>query len=319
MININNLAPIVLFVYNRPNHTRKTIEALQKNHLAKDSILYIFADGAKTSANDEQIASVQQTRDYIKTVSGFKEVVIEEAQQNKGLANSVIYGVTKVINQYGKVIVVEDDLVTSPHFLRLLNEQLEVYKDDGRIFMVTGCNYNIKMPWYYRKDMYITHRGNSTGWGCWKECWDCADWNITDYHEFMSNPRKQALFNRGGDDLTPMLRMQMEGKIDSWAIRWEYTMYKYDAYCVHPVKTFLWNSGFDGSGIHSGTRSLDGLMAPMYESEDFCIKLPYPLKSDKFIEKRFRDYHNPNKKECLFQKIRKKIALRTRLRKLLGL
>lgn len=319
MIDIKKLAPIVLFVYNRPTHTRMTIEALQKNHLAKDSILYIFADGAKPTADDEQIASVQQTRNYIKTVTGFKEIIIEEASQNKGLANSVIYGVTKVINQYGKVIVVEDDLVTCRHFLRLLNEQLEVYKNDNRIFMVTGCNYNIKMPWYYKKDVYLTHRGNSTGWGCWKDRWECADWDITDYNVFMADPQKQTLFNRGGDDLTPMLKMQMEGAIDSWAIRWEYTMYKHDAYCVHPVKTFLWNSGFDGSGIHSGKRTLDGLMAPMYESDNYCIELPNPLKPDKLIEKRFKDYHNPNKKESFFQRIRKKVALRTRIRKILGL
>ena len=164
---IKNLASIVLFVYNRPNHTRMTIEALQKNHPAKDSILYIFADGAKTSANEEQIASVQQTRDYIKTVAGFKEVVIEEAQQNKGLANSVIYGVTKVINQYGKVIVVEDDIVTHRFFVsvRILGHS-EFCFHENCLYLCSEFNFNSLQNGYNRTRKGVSYTPKKTKDSC---------------------------------------------------------------------------------------------------------------------------------------------------------
>lgn len=285
MININNLAPVVLFVYNRPNHTRMTIEALQKNHLAKDSILYIFADGAKTSANDEQIASVQQTREYIKTVSGFKEVVIEEAQQNKGLANSVIYGVTKVINLYGKVIVVEDDIVTHRFFLQYMNDCLSAFTNRDDIYMIGGFNHNFEIPSTYSEHIYLTHRSCSWGWATWKNRWEKADWNVSGYIEISKSRKMQKKFNRGGKDNFPMLKMQMEGKIDSWCIRWDYSMFINNAFCAIPIKSLVENCGFDNSGTHCGFVRRN-FTAPFPKEDTYYFKINSNLKFSKEIERK---------------------------------
>ena len=157
------LAPIVLFVYNRPWHTQQTVEALQKNELAAESDLYIFADGPKT-ANDEK---VNEVRKYIKTITGFKSVTIFEKEKNCGLANSVIAGVTEIINKFGEVIVVEDDIVTSKYFLKFINEALDFFANDPKIFSISGYTYSdkiMKIPKATNK-IYIFHTDTSLGAG----------------------------------------------------------------------------------------------------------------------------------------------------------
>ena len=289
MIDIKKLAPIVLFVYNRPTHTRMTIEALQKNHLAKESILYIFADGAKPTADDEQIASVQQTRNYIKTVTGFKEIIIEEASQNKGLANSVIYGVTKVINQYGKVIVVEDDIVTHRFFLQYMNDCLSAFSLRNDIFMIGGFNHNFEIPNSYREQIYLTHRSCSWGWATWNNRWSKADWDVRGYLKIHRSRRMQKRFNRGGNDNFPMLKMQMEGKLDSWCIRWDYTMFLNDAFCVIPIKSLVKNCGFDNSGTHCGLVRSD-YTAPLPKEDSYYFNINSDIKFCNEIEQRLKKF-----------------------------
>lgn len=303
------LAPIVLFVYNRPWHTRQTVEALQKNELAKESVLYVFADGPKSGVTEEQLNNIKETREYVRQITGFKEIHIEEAEKNKGLANSIISGISKVINQYGKVIVVEDDLVTHKYFLRFINDALSVYEDDMRLFMVTGCNYNVRIPRCYRKDVYLAHRSGSTGWGTWKNRWDLADWDVSDFDTLKSNPSEIVKFNRGGDDMMRMLQAQMDGKIDSWAIRWDYCMYKNDAYCIRPVETLVNNIGFDGTGVHSGKMNIDGLMAPTYSHSKYRIKFKKRIKANPKVEKAFWDFNSGNWKEevPLAKRVKRKI------------
>ena len=284
----NGLAPIVLFVYNRPWHTRQTVEALQKNELAKESVLYVFADGPKSAATEEQLNNIRETRAYVRQITGFKEIHIEEAEKNKGLANSVIGGVTKVVNQYGKVIVLEDDLLVHPFFLRFINEALDFYAKDKRIYSIGGFNYGFPMPDHYKKDVYIVHRSESCGWGTWKDRWDNVDWSISDASAFFMSKRKQRRFNRGGEDMSNMLKMQLEGKIDSWAIRWDYHMYKHNAYCLRPVKTFVENIGFDGTGVHSGTMDTNGYAASTYPLTPYSIKLIKNIRADKEVCKRFK-------------------------------
>ena len=164
----NNLAPIVLFVYARPDHTIKTIEFLAKNKLAKESNVFIFSDDPK---NDKAIEAVIKTRNYINSLSKkdyFKKVTVFEAKKNKGLANSVISGVTKIINEYGKVIVVEDDLITSSNFIKYMNDALDFYYDDNTIWSISG--YNVHMnPYNYSHDVYLNYGGCSWGWATWRD------------------------------------------------------------------------------------------------------------------------------------------------------
>lgn len=242
-------APIILFVYNRLDHTRQTVEALAQNTLADQSELFIFADAPRTPA-DPAVAAV---RDYIKTIRGFKNVQVVARQHSYGLAKSIISGVTEVLKEYGRCIVVEDDLVSSPYFLEYMNHFLEFYKKDPKVFSVTGYNFpkdRMAFPKSYKYSVYFNYRCMSWSWATWLERWEKVDWAVRDYKEFMSDLQAQGRFNRGGADLTGMLNNQQLGKINSWAIRWCYAHYKNDAYCLYPVDSLIKNIGFDGSGTH---------------------------------------------------------------------
>lgn len=247
---MNNLAPIVLFVYNRVEHTKKTIDSLKKNYQASESKLYIFSDG---SANDEKTGSVSEVRNFIKNISGFKEINIIEREKNLGLANSIINGVSEIIEEYEKVIVLEDDLLTSKNFLIFMNVALNEFADVDNIYSVSGYSFPIYIPKDYKEEIYITHRASSWGWATWKSRWLKTDWDVSSFDSFIKDKSAVAKFNQGGNDLTKMLRNQIEGKIDSWAIRWIYTHFKNNAYCIYPVKSKIQNIGTDSSGSHTVT------------------------------------------------------------------
>ena len=302
------LAPVILFVYNRPEHTRLTIAALKKNDLAPESVLYVFADGIKPNATKEQICKIEEVHRQIHDITGFKDVIIDESEYNKGLANSVISGVTSVIKLYGKVIVVEDDIVTHPFFLRYMNDCLDVYQDRKDIFMIGGYNYNIKIPRRYKDDVYVVYRSCSWGWATWKECWDLADWDVSDYQLMCNNVSLQSKFNRGGKDMFPMLKAQMEGKIDSWAIRWDYSMYKHDALCIHPVMSLCKNCGFDGSGVHCSSVP-DNYTAKMYKESSYRICLNRSIKLNNDIARCFSYFQETGGRQIptFFEKVRNKI------------
>lgn len=285
-----NLAPIILFVYNRPWHTQKTVEALQECEMSIESDLYIFADGPKDDASDETRQKIAEVQQYIHSIDGFKSIHIQESPTNKGLANSVISGVKMVMEKYGKVIVVEDDIVAHPFFLRFMNDALEFYAKDHRIYSIGGNNYNFSIPRSYKKDIYIVHRSESWGWATWKDRWDSVDWSIHDGKEFFSRKKKQKKFNRGGSDMSDMLQAQLHGDIDSWAIRWDYHLYKHDAYCLRPVKTLVENIGLDGTGIHCGNMDTSNYTGEKYDNSIYNIKLVKGIKPDKHVCTAFKAF-----------------------------
>lgn len=280
-------APVILFVFNRPWHTQQTVEALRRCELAAESVLFVFADGSKQDASEEQKQRIIEVRDYIHAIDGFAQVYVEESSVNKGLANSVIEGVTKVIEKYGRAIVVEDDIVVHPFFLRFMNEVLGFYEQDPRIFMIGGFRLNFKIPWWYFHDVFIVHRSCSWGWATWSDKWAKADWKVKGFDALYSDPAEVKRFNRGGEDMMPMLQAQKEGKIDSWAIRWDYCMYKNDAYCIMPIETFVYNIGVDGSGVNCGTMSMDGFVAPFYHDTKYKIRLKKNIQPNSKVEESF--------------------------------
>lgn len=243
------IAPIVLFVYNRPEHTKKTINALKRNKLAEESELFIFSDGVK---NKEDKQKVKEVRGIINNINGFKNVEILESKINKGLADSVIDGVTKIINEYEKVIVLEDDLITSKNFLRYMNRALDFYENNKDIWSISGYSLPINIPESYDYDIYLAYRASSWGWATWEDRWGKIDWKIKDFDNFINDKSKQRLFNRGGSDMTRMLKNQINGEIDSWAIRWCYNQFIEESYTIYPVKSKVKNIGMDGSGVHCG-------------------------------------------------------------------
>jgi hypothetical protein len=246
------LAPVTLFTYNRPTHTERVIASLLKNRLASDTELFVYSDGPRRTSD---APLVHQVRKIVYSIAGFRSVQIIEQEQNQGLAKSVISGVSEVIQRFGRVIVVEDDLLLSPNFLTFMNAMLDFYKPLSRVYSVSGFTYpsgEIHIPEDYLYDVYLSHRCLSWGWATWVDRWQTADWDVTDFDLFVRSRKSQGLFNQGGEDLADMLKLQRIGEIDSWAIRWCYAHFRHNAFCICPVKSFVQNLGFDGSGTHCG-------------------------------------------------------------------
>lgn len=263
-------APIVLFTYDRPDHTRRTIEALAANDGAAESDLFIFSDAPKTADREETVGAV---RAYLRTVTGFRSLNRVEREKNLGLGDSVIAGVSEVLNYATSVVVMEDDLLTTRNFLPFVNAAMSTYEHRADIFSVTGYNYPLKMPSSYRDDAYLSYRSSSWGWGTWRDRWSQVDWSLSDYADFVGDARAQEMFRRGGNDLPRLLEMQMSGELDSWSIRFDYAHYKHNAFCVHPVVSKVQNIGFDGSGVHCD------------ESDEYHVELdpgdqPFYLRPD---------------------------------------
>ena len=245
-------APVVLFVYNRPDHTRKVIESLSKNILADQTDLFVFSDAAKS---ENGLEKVHEVRKYIRKEDwrgSFHKVTVVEARQNKGLASSIISGVTDILKEYGKVITIEDDLILSPYFLQYMNGALDYYQDVPDIWSISGYSFPMRSLKKYPHDVFYSYRGCSWGWATWLDRWEKTDWEVRDYHKLMSDKKWQKQFNRGGADLTGMLKLQMEGKINSWAIRWVFTQSNLNMYTVYPKNSYILNDGCDGSGTHVG-------------------------------------------------------------------
>ena len=245
----NTYAPIVLFTYNRFKHTKQTVETLRKNELASESELFIYSDAPKNKEVEKKVIKV---REYIKTIDGFKKVTIIEREKNWGLANSIIDGVTTIINKYGKIIVLEDDLITSPYFLRFMNEALDFYKDEQKVCQINGYSYFEKYINKYNLDDLLFLKGaDCLGWATWKRAWDIFNSNTLDLYKEVQIRNKIREFNRDNNyNYMKMLKSQMDGKIDSWAIRWYASAFLKDLYTVYPNKSYVYHTGNDGEGTH---------------------------------------------------------------------
>lgn len=243
-----SLAPIVIFTYKRRNILQQTIEALQKCDLSGESELYIFSDGYK---NEIDKPKVIETRKYIKNISGFKRIEIIEADINKGLANSIIEGVSLIFKKYENVIVLEDDIIVSKDFLYYMNQCLNKYQNNREIYSISGYISTLKNTDTYPYDVFFFPRVCSWGWATWKDRWEPIDWTIKDFDEFKKDKKQIRRFQYGGKDLFRMLKRQMKGEIDSWAIRWCYNQFKIGSYTVYPLVTKCKNIGFDTDASHT--------------------------------------------------------------------
>ncbi len=220
---------------------------MRANDLASLSDLFVFSDGAKGGADSER---VQQVRRYIHTIEGFRSVSIVERESNWGVDRSVIGGVTRLCEEFGFAINLEDDLLTSPDFLTFMNDALRHYETQAGIFSVSGFNFGLEPPAQGGHDAFLFYRVSSWGWGTWKDRWDKVDWRVSDYENFRGSPEQQSRFSRGGEDLPRMLELRMRGKLESWDIVWEYTHFRHNALGALPVHSRVFNFGNDGSGIH---------------------------------------------------------------------
>ncbi len=241
-------SPIVLFAYKRPVHVLNTLLALAKNPLARESHLIIFSDGAKDAGEEE---AVRETRKILSNIQGFAQVEIHHSSHNQGLANSVIRGVSQVLERHACAIVLEDDMVCTDDFLEYMNDALIYYQDKKAVFSLSGYSFPLNISDEYPHSVYALPRASSWGWATWKDRWQKADWELRDFSDFKKDKLLQREFNKGGADLTPMLFKQQKGLVDSWAIRWIYAHFKHNGYAVYPRESRIQNIGVDGSGTHS--------------------------------------------------------------------
>lgn len=263
------LAPIVMFVYNRLDHTKQTIEALQNNKFASESILYIYSDAAK---NEDAIKKVNDVREYIKNINGFKKVVIIKRDKNWGLADSIIDGVTNIVREHGKIIVLEDDIVTSPYFLKFMNEALKFYKDEKRVWHISGWNYPIETDGL--DDTFLWRGMNCWAWATWEDRWKYFQ---KDVDKTINNFSKLAIkkFNLDSyeKDFWKQVIANKKNKINTWAIFWYATIFTKNGLCLNPSQTFVDNIGHDGSGIHCGKSCVFSHSLSMNEQVNFETKI----------------------------------------------
>jgi len=245
-----NLAPIVLFTYNRPWHTQEVLNTLALNPEAPDSSLYIYCDGANPHSKKETLLKIEEVRQVVKNENRFKEVIIKEQTQNKGLAQSIIEGVTHLLNKYDKVIVLEDDLVTSPFFLKYMNDALNLYKDNDEVACISGYIYPIKKS---LPETFFIKGADCWGWATWKDKWSLFEEDGQALLHELENKNLTKEFDFDNSyEYTEMLREQIQGKNSSWAIRWYASAFLKDKLCLYPGKSLIQNIGVDGSGTHSG-------------------------------------------------------------------
>lgn len=291
-----NLAPIVLFTYNRPWHTQQTIEALKKNILADESDIFIYSDAPK---NKEAEDKVKEVREYIKNIDGFKKVTIVERDKNWGLANNIIDGVTKIVNEYGKIIVLEDDLVTSPYFLKFMNEALVKYKEEKNVYSITGYSFTDEIE--NIDSTYFLSITSSWSWATWAEKWSVFERNTEKLKQFIDDRSNHHSFNFDNSyDYISMAKQNLIGKNDSWAIYWYFCVYQHNGLTLYPRKSLINNTGFDGSGVHCGSS-----IEPMQTLVEFILELTNAIEEKKDIKNIVVNILKNNQKN-LFVRIKNK-------------
>ena len=298
-------APILIFTYRRLDSLKSTIEALKNNYLSKKSDLIIYSDASKNDLDKEQ---VQLVRNYIKTITGFNKIIINESTENKGLAKSIIEGVTKTFENYDRLIVVEDDLITSSNFLNYMNSSLLNYIKEKKVFSIAGFSFNLNKKTSNNEfDAYFVTRGWPWGWATWKDRWENVDWEVKDYEQFKKDKKAQKAFAKGGSDVNSMLRKQMEGKLDSWAIRWFYHQFKVEGLTLYPLFSKVHNIGFDEYATH--TKGSDNRYIPkMDKSGKIEFNFPKEIKENIHFQRKFQQKMGIKRRiigkiETLIQKI----------------
>ncbi|MBN4866508.1 MULTISPECIES: hypothetical protein [Providencia] len=251
-MNENTLAPIVLFVYARPEHTRLTINSLKNNPECINSNLIIYSDAPKNNFHEKNVRLV---RDLIKNIKGFKSVTINLRKKNHGLAKNIISGVSETCKKYGKAIILEDDIITSPSFLKFMNDSLNKYKNEKSVWHISGWNYpintsNIECEAFFWRTM------NCWGWATWEDRWNSFN---KDPKNLINNWEKNKIkkFNLDGHyNFWAQVIQNNNKKIDTWAIFWYATIFENSGLCLNPIRSLVYNNGNDGSGENCSDKDI---------------------------------------------------------------
>lgn len=279
---IENLAPIVLFTYNRLEHTQKTIEALKQNVYAGDSELYIYSDGPK---NEEAKESVAAVRSFLRQVDGFKQVHIIERDKNWGLAENIIDGVTSIVNKYGKIIVLEDDIVTSKYFLKYMNDALEVYKNEDRVMEINGYMPKIKKEGI--PETFFLEYADCWGWATWARAWEYFRREPDAIRvSFTKDEIYKFNLNGADDGRWDQIVANCDGRLYTWAIFWDVAIFKNHGLSLMVRDSLVDNNGMDGSGEHCSTmRDFKTII-----NNEPILEYPLTIKENKFARRNFENF-----------------------------
>lgn len=245
-----NLAPIVLFVYNRPEHTCHTLNALMANELSNQSMLYIYCDGPKPGSSTDNLAAIDATRKLARETQWCKTVIVQESKTNQGLAKSIIKGINEVINKHGHAIILEDDMVTSPHFLRYMNDALENFKDNMEIGSINSYAESFLADKQF-PDYFLLKGSDCWGWATWQNRWVNYSANAADLKKQLIDANKINDFEYGNH--MQILNDQIAGKCDTWDAQWHAVNILHNRKGLYPKYSFIKNIGLDGSGTHCDT------------------------------------------------------------------
>lgn len=299
------LAPIVLFVYNRLSHTVKTVEALKQNHLAERSYLYIFSDAANDELNED---SVQSVRNYIRTISGFKKVTIVENDINFGLAKNIKIGINSICSKYKTVIVLEDDIVTSPYFLDFMNTSLNKYIDNDRVMQISGYNYPIDTTGI--NQTFFSSMAACWGWATWWRSWKLYSEDIPLLQESIYKLGKEKFIVSNKFSYWTQFELNRKGNLKTWFIFWYATIFINNGLCLYPKDTLVNNIGLDGTGTNS--QSISVFHSPI--SKDRINFYEDRIEEFDTKNKKFRNYFNLTGNSYLFSRVvalaKKKLGIR---------
>ena len=280
-------APIILFAFNRLEAVRRTVESLLQNSEAKDSELFVFVDGPRDHVPTDR-DRVVAVREYVKSIQGFKQLTYTFSEKNHGLGTSVIAGVSQVIYQYGRAIVVEDDLYVGKNFLAFMNQGLDRYELNKEVFSVCGYTNRVTRPQDYDYDAYACVRSSSWGWGTWSDRWESVNWTLENWAACEAQAKA---FNRwGGSDCFGMLRDWHEGKNQSWAIRFCYSQFVQGKVAIFPMVSKVANEGFDGQGTNC--KGWNRFKYEFDSSENKAFEWPGDIGIDKRLLKSALSYHS---------------------------
>lgn len=281
-----NYAPVVLFVYNRVTHTRETVSSLNLSTISPQTDLIVFSDAPK---NEKAKSQVKEVRDYLKTIEGFKSVKIIEREHNWGLAASIIDGVTEVVNEYGRVIVLEDDIVTSPAFLKYMNQALDFYAEKKDVWHISGWSYPIESEGL--GDAFLWRGMNCWGWATWSDRWKHFKKDPEGLIKNWTSDDKKA-FDLGGTGVFwSQVLGNAAGKLNTWAIFWYATIFQNKGLCLNPTVSYVDNIGHDGSGVHCGNDT-SHLSAELCQKES--INLPTDIFESKLAVSRIIKFYRKN-------------------------
>ena len=301
------LSPVVVFSYNRPLHLKQTLEALSKNDLASESVLYIYCDGAKPDMLDEQKQRLLDNRQVAHSAVGFKEVHVVERERNMGLKANIVGAVTEIVNQYGRIITLEDDVVTSPGFLRFMNDALDFYANEDRVMHVSGYMWphrgKLQNTFFYE----VPYPGG--GWATWARAWK---YYIDDtsylYHYWRQD---WGTFNKfGGNYLQRQLEANYAGTLNTWFIKWHAVMLMRNALTLYPHTSLTNNIGFDSEATNCYTTTKFDVDRLAENVEVTPIPIVENKKASRVIFDFYQGYwYNRRRRRQLVNNILKKLHL----------